>query len=346
MTGDGMLASLRQAGWPLRAGGRPLAAGPRRAGSAGRRSLRCPIGRAEAGDRRAETARRRQADCSRAASSRRADAGDERRGRRRRELPGWVGTGRRRALRAVVRRRGRRLVVWIADPRRLRRCAAGRCRRRRRGRAGGRSAAARWSPRSTPAWSTSPTPTRDPRRAVIACWVRLEQAAAAAGTPRQVGDSPDRPGRPAAARAPGQRRVLAALRRRLPGGPLRHPHGRRPDAHQARAPARALRASCAAELTRPAAGAGMSATADAGRRSTTSIDDLLDDRFDVEEDAAPGPPAERPRTRRALVDPATSRGRRPLAAVAVVRAARRRLRGADRRARWSASRRAGRAAPG
>jgi hypothetical protein len=30
----------------------------------------------------------------------------------------------------------------------------------------------------------------DPRRAVIACWVRLEQAAAAAGVPRQVGDTP------------------------------------------------------------------------------------------------------------------------------------------------------------
>jgi hypothetical protein len=30
----------------------------------------------------------------------------------------------------------------------------------------------------------------DPRRAVIACWVRLEGAAAAAGTPRLVGDSP------------------------------------------------------------------------------------------------------------------------------------------------------------
>jgi hypothetical protein len=30
----------------------------------------------------------------------------------------------------------------------------------------------------------------DPRRAVIACWVRLEHAAAGAGTPRQVGDSP------------------------------------------------------------------------------------------------------------------------------------------------------------
>jgi hypothetical protein len=30
----------------------------------------------------------------------------------------------------------------------------------------------------------------DPRRAVIACWVRLEQAAAAAGTPRHPGDTP------------------------------------------------------------------------------------------------------------------------------------------------------------
>jgi hypothetical protein len=30
----------------------------------------------------------------------------------------------------------------------------------------------------------------DPRRAVIACWVRLEQAAAAAGMPRRVGDTP------------------------------------------------------------------------------------------------------------------------------------------------------------
>jgi uncharacterized protein DUF4129 len=30
----------------------------------------------------------------------------------------------------------------------------------------------------------------DPRRAVIACWVRLEQVAAAAGTPRQVADTP------------------------------------------------------------------------------------------------------------------------------------------------------------
>lgn len=30
----------------------------------------------------------------------------------------------------------------------------------------------------------------DPRRAVIACWVRLEEAASAAGTPREIGDTP------------------------------------------------------------------------------------------------------------------------------------------------------------
>jgi hypothetical protein len=30
---------------------------------------------------------------------------------------------------------------------------------------------------------------RDPRRAIIACWLRLEEAAAAAGTPREPGDT-------------------------------------------------------------------------------------------------------------------------------------------------------------
>jgi Domain of unknown function (DUF4129) len=30
---------------------------------------------------------------------------------------------------------------------------------------------------------------RDPRRAIIACWLRLEEAAAAAGTPRELGDT-------------------------------------------------------------------------------------------------------------------------------------------------------------
>jgi hypothetical protein len=52
---------------------------------------------------------------------------------------------------------------------------------------------------------------RDPRRAVIACWVRLEQAAAAAGTPRHPGDSPtDLVGRLLAEQRV-DREVLAAL---------------------------------------------------------------------------------------------------------------------------------------
>jgi len=52
---------------------------------------------------------------------------------------------------------------------------------------------------------------RDPRRAVIACWVRLEQAAAAAGTPRHPGDSPtDLVGR-LLAEQQVDARVLAAL---------------------------------------------------------------------------------------------------------------------------------------
>jgi hypothetical protein len=52
---------------------------------------------------------------------------------------------------------------------------------------------------------------RDPRRAVIACWVRLEQAAAAAGTPRHPGDSPtDLVGR-LLAEQEVDARVLAAL---------------------------------------------------------------------------------------------------------------------------------------
>jgi Domain of unknown function (DUF4129) len=52
---------------------------------------------------------------------------------------------------------------------------------------------------------------RDPRRAVIACWVRLEQAAAAAGTPRHPGDSPtDLVGRLLAEQRVDAR-VLAAL---------------------------------------------------------------------------------------------------------------------------------------
>ena len=52
---------------------------------------------------------------------------------------------------------------------------------------------------------------RDPRRAVIACWVRLEHAAAAAGTRRHPGDSPtDLVGR-LLAEQQVDRGVLAAL---------------------------------------------------------------------------------------------------------------------------------------
>jgi hypothetical protein len=52
----------------------------------------------------------------------------------------------------------------------------------------------------------------DPRRAVIACWVRLEQAAAAAGLPRQVGDTPtDLVGRLLGARTEVSADVLAAF---------------------------------------------------------------------------------------------------------------------------------------
>jgi hypothetical protein len=52
---------------------------------------------------------------------------------------------------------------------------------------------------------------RDPRRAVIACWVRLEQAAAAAGTARHPGDTPtDLVGRLLAEQQVDSR-VLAAL---------------------------------------------------------------------------------------------------------------------------------------
>nr|MDT0657915.1 DUF4129 domain-containing protein [Micromonospora sp. DSM 115978] len=52
----------------------------------------------------------------------------------------------------------------------------------------------------------------DPRRAVIACWVRLEQAAAAAGLPREVGDTPtDLVGRLLSARAGVSADVLAAF---------------------------------------------------------------------------------------------------------------------------------------
>jgi uncharacterized protein DUF4129 len=53
---------------------------------------------------------------------------------------------------------------------------------------------------------------RDPRRAVIACWVRLEQAAAAAGTPRRPGDTPTDLVSRLLAEQRVDRRLLSALR--------------------------------------------------------------------------------------------------------------------------------------
>jgi len=70
--------------------------------------------------------------------------------------------------------------------------------RRRSRRAGKRTAAHRERPRTADELVAAldagleelSDTDRDPRRAVIACWVRLEQAAAAAGTPRHPGDTP------------------------------------------------------------------------------------------------------------------------------------------------------------
>jgi hypothetical protein len=69
---------------------------------------------------------------------------------------------------------------------------------KRRARKGGRGKGARREPRTAEELVAAldagleelSDADRDPRRAVIACWVRLEQAAAAAGTPRHPGDSP------------------------------------------------------------------------------------------------------------------------------------------------------------
>ncbi len=64
----------------------------------------------------------------------------------------------------------------------------------------------------------------DPRAAVIACWVRLEEAAAAAGTPREPGDTPgELVLRLLAGHQVSPRRAVPAGRG-LPAGPVRHPH--------------------------------------------------------------------------------------------------------------------------
>jgi hypothetical protein len=102
-------------------------------------------------------------------------------------LPGWVGTVALVVL-AVAGIVAIGLVVW----------AIVRDRARRRQRRAGRLAPAAPEPRTAEDLVAAldagleelSDTDRDPRRAVIACWVRLEQAAAAAGTPRHAGDSP------------------------------------------------------------------------------------------------------------------------------------------------------------
>ncbi|MEV4705756.1 DUF4129 domain-containing protein [Actinoplanes sp. NPDC049316] len=104
-----------------------------------------------------------------------------------RGLPGWIGTAAWIVL-AVAGLAVLILVTW----------AVIRDRSRRRVRRGARRAEPRPETRTAEdlvaaldagLQELSDTD-RDPRRAVIACWVRLEQAAAAAGTPRHAGDSP------------------------------------------------------------------------------------------------------------------------------------------------------------
>jgi hypothetical protein len=103
-------------------------------------------------------------------------------------LPGWVGTAALLLL-VVLAIVGVALVIWAI----LRDQA-----KRRQRRKGRRGAAAKQGPRTAEELVAAldagleelSDTDRDPRRAIIACWVRLEQAAAAAGTPRHPGDSP------------------------------------------------------------------------------------------------------------------------------------------------------------
>jgi hypothetical protein len=102
-------------------------------------------------------------------------------------LPDWVGT----AAVVVLTIAGLVLVALIV-------WAIVRDQARRRDRRAGRGVPVREEPRTAEDLVAAldagleelSDADRDPRRAVIACWVRLEQAAAAAGTPRHAGDSP------------------------------------------------------------------------------------------------------------------------------------------------------------
>ncbi len=102
-------------------------------------------------------------------------------------LPGWIGT----VALVVLAIAGLVLIALAA-------WAIVRDQARRRQRRAGRRAPAAPEPRTAEDLVAAldagleelSDTDRDPRRAVIACWVRLEQAAAAAGTPRHAGDSP------------------------------------------------------------------------------------------------------------------------------------------------------------
>ncbi|MFI5935573.1 DUF4129 domain-containing protein [Actinoplanes sp. NPDC051494] len=102
-------------------------------------------------------------------------------------LPEWVGT----AALVVVVVAGIAVLVLVVSA--LMRDVA-----RRKGRRGGKRAVKRSDARTAEDLVAAVDAglqelsdgDQDPRRVVIACWVRLEQAAAAAGTPRHAGDSP------------------------------------------------------------------------------------------------------------------------------------------------------------
>ena len=144
---------------------------------------------------------------------------DRRRAARRRRrpapahIPAWLGTV---ALGAARAGHPGRVVglTWSG------RWSAGRCAGRTRALPAQRPGAPprapprRWSPPLDAGLVELDDRTTDPRTAVIACWVRLEEAAAAAGVPRQRRRHPDRPGHPAAARRPVGRRAGDRQRRR------------------------------------------------------------------------------------------------------------------------------------
>jgi hypothetical protein len=102
-------------------------------------------------------------------------------------LPGWVGSAALALIVVIVL-----IMLWVVI------WALVRDQVKRRARKGGRGALARREARTAEdlldaldaGLEELSDADRDPRRAVIACWVRLEQAAAAAGTPRNPGDSP------------------------------------------------------------------------------------------------------------------------------------------------------------